>query len=340
MSLLNLFARQSRGILLSGINKNSAPKRYPEHKPNIGHELLDVPMGDMIRDMAFAIADAQLALDANSIEVAQMLGGLKQIVNEDGEVLFADSRVFFGKEKLQLRNAIDFYNASNDMDYRARILNELSLDAYEYNCIECTSSDTKTKLEKDPLVTTIGDIYALKGFTAFYKYEGDTTTKPTSKILSPPLEKYKVPIKRADKASMESVISIPTRVSMLELGFTPTFYQFVDTIIEVKISISYTSETSNVENKSENNNSSVGGGIFSFFGGPKCTRTSNVNATYSQKFNYSSEGSSLLRTKLVPIPPPAILEERIRALMVAAKEESANNPVSTTDVSAPAPPAS
>jgi len=31
---------------------------------NLGQELLNVPMGQMIRDMAFAIADAQVELDA------------------------------------------------------------------------------------------------------------------------------------------------------------------------------------------------------------------------------------------------------------------------------------
>ena len=45
--------------------------------PSIGQELLDVPMGDMIRQMAFSIAEAQMALDSNSIEVAEMMGGLK-----------------------------------------------------------------------------------------------------------------------------------------------------------------------------------------------------------------------------------------------------------------------
>jgi hypothetical protein len=44
--------------------------------------------------------------------------------------------------------------------------------------------------------------------------------------------------------------------------------------------------------------------------------TSQVNASYANKYSYSVEGSSLLRTKLVPVPPPAVLEERIRELMV------------------------
>ena len=42
---------------------------------SIGQELLNVPMGDMIRQMAFAIAEGQMKLDANSIEVAEMMGG-------------------------------------------------------------------------------------------------------------------------------------------------------------------------------------------------------------------------------------------------------------------------
>jgi len=331
MSLLNLFARQARGILVNGIKSGSQPKRYPENKPNIGHELLDVPMGDMIRDMAFAIADAQLALDSNSIEVAQMLGGLKQIINDDGEVIFADSRVFFGKEKLKLMDAIDIYNSSTDAEYKVRILQGLGSNNYIYNCNTKTYDNLDTL--KGAADLTVGEIYALSATppSQFYRYEGVTGTEKAAVKNFTKIEHYNVPIKKAESVSYDNNIYVPTRVSMLELGFTPTFYQFVDTIIEVKISISYTSETSNVENKAESNNSGVGGGIFSFFGGPKVTRASSVNASYSQKFNYSSEGSSLLRTKLVPIPPPAILEERIRALIEVAKEESAKDPVHMED---------
>ena len=58
--------------------------------------------------------------------------------------------------------------------------------------------------------------------------------------------------------------------------------------------------------------------------------TSTVNSTYSSKYSYSEEGSSLLRTKLVPIPPPAILEERIRALMEVTKEAGVDKSIDTT----------
>ena len=42
---------------------------------SIGQQLLNVPMGDMIRQMAFAIADAQLELDESSIRVAELMSG-------------------------------------------------------------------------------------------------------------------------------------------------------------------------------------------------------------------------------------------------------------------------
>lgn len=84
--------------------------------------------------------------------------------------------------------------------------------------------------------------------------------------------------------------------SLMELGFTPTFYQFVDTVIEVKIDIHMTQQH---DVKADTK--------------IPVARVSTVTAHYSGSYNYSVEGSSLLRTKLVPVPPPAILEERIRA---------------------------
>jgi len=101
--------------------------------------------------------------------------------------------------------------------------------------------------------------------------------------------------------------------SLLELGFTPTFYQFVDTIIEVKVSITIASERS-YQRKSTSIRGSAAGGFFLGFGGG-AMRASSVSATYASKYQYSAEGSSLLRTKLVPVPAPAILEERIRRLL-------------------------
>lgn len=98
-------------------------------------------------------------------------------------------------------------------------------------------------------------------------------------------------------------------LSMLELGFTPSFYHFVDTIIEVKVSIKIAREVSY-------SRSTFSGSVDSYFAIFACgASVSSVSASYATKYNYSAEGSSLIRTKIAPIPPPAILEQRIRALI-------------------------
>jgi|SRR6478735_11876486 hypothetical protein len=172
----------------------------------IGQDLLNVPMGDMIRQMAFAIADAQLQLDESSLRVAEMMSGERVERNENGlpTGTVTDTRVSFDGEQL----------------------------------------------------------------------------------------------------------------SMIELGFTPTFYQFVDTLIEVKIAIKISRETaSSTTSKGERKTARLifGNGRIDY-----SVTTTPVDATYSTKYNYTAEGSSLLRTKLTPVPPPSILEERIRRLIEPA----------------------
>jgi hypothetical protein len=109
--------------------------------------------------------------------------------------------------------------------------------------------------------------------------------------------------------------------SLLELGFTPTFYQFVDTLIEIKISISMTRET-NINRSSSQVNADIKGKV-GFLSASASMRVSSVSASYAAKYQYSAEGSSLMRTKLVPVPAPALLEERIRAMI--AKSVATNN---------------
>ncbi|TVQ72244.1 MAG: hypothetical protein EA373_03030 [Oceanospirillales bacterium] len=169
-------------------------------------------MGDMIRDMALAIADAQMELDANSVDVAHMMSGKQPLYDENGQ----------------------------------KIPNSNSL----------------------------------------VSFAGED-------------------------------------VSMLELGFTPTFYQFVDTIIEVKIAIKISqseSERNSVSTTEEERESTLSGRLSLRRGKASGTRkrtinTTQVDATYSSRYSYSAEGASILRTKLCPVPPPPVLEERIRALI-------------------------
>jgi len=89
--------------------------------------------------------------------------------------------------------------------------------------------------------------------------------------------------------------------SLLELGFAPTFYQFVDTVLEVKVAFSMSSETSNSGSER----------------GKYQAKSTPVDATYSNRFQYPVEGSSVMRTKLVTVPPPGLLEGRVRELVEA-----------------------
>lgn len=91
--------------------------------------------------------------------------------------------------------------------------------------------------------------------------------------------------------------------SMIGAGFQPTFYQFAETIIEVKIAISMSYESSyerSSETKTGRSNKKK-----------TVTRSTTVDATYSNKYNYSAEGSSLLRTRLVPVPPNPMISQLI-----------------------------
>lgn len=296
-------------------------------RPSIGRDLLDVPMGDMIRDMALAIAEAQMSLDSNSIEVAQMMGGLKtitQVINGEERVTFSDSRVFFGKEKMLLSTALDVYNTTSDATLKAGIkLNVIdpNITILEPTNIVMVSGDPDTSgTTFTPSIQDNPNYVYQQGITSPIHYQYDPTATVGARYNSvtvPTAYKY-----RLKAGAFDSTVFVASRVSMLELGFTPTFYQFVDTIIEVKITIRFTEETNAATNSSASNRSGSVGFRFGFgrAGIGRQVSTSQVNASYSQKFNYSAEGSSLLRTKLTPIPPPAILEERIRQQMEIARE--------------------
>jgi hypothetical protein len=85
-------------------------------------------------------------------------------------------------------------------------------------------------------------------------------------------------------------------ISLLQAGLFPTFYQFTESIIEVKMAISMkTSSEFSLEVSAEG-----GFGCFS----------ASVDAKYSSSYSYSVDGSSLLRTTLKPVPPPSRMVPR------------------------------
>jgi hypothetical protein len=87
-------------------------------------------------------------------------------------------------------------------------------------------------------------------------------------------------------------------LTLLQAGITPTFYQFTESIIEVKMSISSKTE----ESSSLDVGVDVSASADFLFG--SATVSSHVNYSTASKYSYSVDGSSLLRTTLKPVPPP------------------------------------
>jgi hypothetical protein len=313
-----------------------------KNNPSIGQQLLDVPMGEMIKGMALSIAEAQLALDSNSIEVAEMMGGLSPVKdtikdangNEQEFINFKDSRVFFGKETVRISEAIGLYNTNADQGYRAALDAKIPATAkepgYDKDVIDVNADPSAASatpgftpnIPKDINVYYRHKVNATT--TNWYTYDsgGDKYVKITGAPNIPqpvPGRQMLVP------GTKDDTIKVPQRLSMLELGFSPTFYQFVDTLIQVKLSISMSREGSSSFSYKRDTKSTDRSASFSWRKGLKTNKTvstTQVNAQYSQKYSYSAEGSSLLQTKLVPIPPPAILEQRIQQQMEIAREEA------------------
>jgi len=97
--------------------------------------------------------------------------------------------------------------------------------------------------------------------------------------------------------------------SLIGAGFQPTFYQFTDTIIEVKMAITMATSTE----ASLSVTAKAGWGPFS----------ASVNASYSSKYSYEVSGSSLLRTRITPVPPSTFLQKllEIKAQMIQQEFE-------------------
>lgn len=173
----------------------------------IGEELLDVPFADLVRNLAFAIAEGQLALDRSAIETLQfLLANNVNIVPEITEVIEPVARQV-------------------DMGGGKKIA-----------------------------------------------YTG---------------------------ANIRASGAPPITLNLLQAGLQPTFYQFTEASIEVKLSISI----KRTEESSSPSRVPVQGYATRVFASPVNYRTAN---TYS----YSATGSSVLRATLRPVPPPPRLTPR------------------------------
>lgn len=149
----------------------------------------------------------------------------------------------------------------------------------------------------------------------------------------------------------------PDLMSLIELGFTPNFYQFVDTVLELRVAVSTKFEekreedtsttklhTDEVDRQSSygNQQASSSSGMnwaWSWWGGygaysssqssqaassssfkSKSIDLATVDAKYASTYNYAVEASSVVKTKIVPVPPPAVFEEIVRAKVQERRE--------------------
>lgn len=87
--------------------------------------------------------------------------------------------------------------------------------------------------------------------------------------------------------------------TLLELGFTPTFYAFTEATVEAKLAFTITEATE----------LSVGAEVGVNYG----VFAASVNASYTRKYSFEAQGSSSIAARLVSLPPPAPLLELLNA---------------------------
>jgi hypothetical protein len=86
-------------------------------------------------------------------------------------------------------------------------------------------------------------------------------------------------------------------MTLLQAGVNPTFYQFTNSTILIKMSVTSTTDVS----ATVSTDTTSSGPEFWFGGG---SVSSHVNASYSAKYSYAVDGSSSLQTTLACVPPP------------------------------------
>lgn len=171
----------------------------------VGQELLDVPIADMVRDLAGAVAEGQLALDRASIDTLKFLASQA--------------------------NAID-------------------------------------------LIPEVVEVIAPA--TSSVAVNGQNVSVPGVSVTQQP--------------------ATAVKTTLLQAGLLPTFYQFTEALIEVKLSVAL-KESSTAETS----------------GRPGFTKRSvmafaaPVNFRNASTYSHTAEGSSLLRVTMRPVPAPVRL---------------------------------
>jgi hypothetical protein len=96
--------------------------------------------------------------------------------------------------------------------------------------------------------------------------------------------------------------SKPVKKTLLELGFSPSFYHITEANMEARVAFS----SSQSEEKSAS--ASVRAGS------PFSLVCAQVNASYSNKYSFNAQGSSSVSARFVSIPAPLELKEILASM--------------------------
>ena len=171
----------------------------------VGQELLDVPIADMVRDLAAAVAEGQLALDRASIDTLKFLA-----------------------------------SPANAIDLIPEVVEVIA-----------------------PSSSSVG-------------VNGQNLNVPGVSVTQQPVA--------------------PVKTTLLQAGLLPTFYQFTEALIEVKLSVTL-KETSATQTEGR---PGFGKRSVMAFAAP-------VNFRNASTYSHTAEGSSLLRVTMKPVPAPVRL---------------------------------
>lgn len=91
------------------------------------------------------------------------------------------------------------------------------------------------------------------------------------------------------------------RMSMVQAGFLPTFYQFTEVELEVQLAISMREESATDTQSPDNARAWK-------------AYASSVDFRTQNTYSYSAQGASVLRAKMRPVPPPSRVEPSVTTI--------------------------
>ena len=152
------------------------------------------------------------------------------------------------------------------------------------------------------------DRNSLETLQALVRTEVDVITDITEVIEAEP---YRVDLGGGESVRVTGVritpsAAEPIRMNMVQAGLLPTFYQFTEAAIEVRLSITMREERT-TESTGVTRARAEEGPYWLRFGASRAD-ASSVDYRSASKYNYQASGASILRATMRPVPPPARLE--------------------------------